>query len=123
MARRRAVEAVSNAPDGWVVVVTPSTRSHEQNAALWALLDTIAKTVDWYGQHLTTEEWKDVFTAALHRQKVVPGIDGGFVVCGQRTSQMNKKDFSDLLEVINAFAASKGIELICYTEPTGRPAA
>ena len=53
--------------------------------AFWAMLTDISNQVDWYGQKLTPEEWKEVFTAAMKKQKVVPGIDGGFVVCGSST--------------------------------------
>jgi hypothetical protein len=107
--RRLAAQAVQNAPDGMVVTIAEPTRNLEQNARLWASLAEVSKQVDWYGQHLTPEEWKDVFTACLERQKVVPGIEGGFVVCGQRTSKMSKRQFSNLLEVIYAFGAEKGV--------------
>ena len=59
-----------------VMTVKPATRSLEQNARLWAMLAEISEQVDWYGQKLTSEEWKDVFKAEWKRQKVVPGIDG-----------------------------------------------
>lgn len=36
-ARQLAIEAVRNAPDGYVVEVKPKTRSPEQNALLHAL--------------------------------------------------------------------------------------
>ncbi len=108
-ARRRAIEAVTHAPDGMVVEVKQATRTLDQNALLWPLLTEVSKQVDWYGNRLAEEEWKDVFTAALKKQKVVPGLDGGFVVCGQRTSQMPKKEFSDLIELIYAFGAEKGV--------------
>ena len=106
-----------NAPDGMCVVIKQPTRTLEQNSALWPLLTAISKQVDWYGQKLTAEEWKDVFSAALKKQKVVPGLDGGFVVCGQRTSKMGKREFSDLLELANAFAAERGVS----GELTGAP--
>lgn len=108
-ARSRALEAVRTAPEGYTVEIKPKTRTLEQNARLWAVLGEISEQVDWYGQKLTAEEWKDVFSAALHRQKVVPGLEGGFVVLGQRTSRMTKKEFSDLMELINAFAAERGV--------------
>ena len=108
-ARRRAVAAVQNAPEGHVVTVKEGTRSLEQNAKLWALLSEVSSQVDWYGQKLTSEEWKDVFSASLKRQKVVPGLDGGFVVCGQRTSQMGKREFGELIELITAFGAERGV--------------
>ena len=64
-------------------------------------------------QRLTEDEWKDVFTASLKQQKVVPGIDGkSFVVCGQRTSSMPKSDFSNLIELIYAFGAENGVNFI-----------
>lgn len=110
-ARQAAHRYVDAAPDGYFVRITDATRTLEQNALLWPLLTKISNGVDWYGQKLTKEEWKDVLTASLKAQKAVPGIDGGFVVCGLSTSNMGKKLFSDLIEVIYAFAASKGVEL------------
>ena len=101
---------VAEAPEGWVVTVAPPKRSLEQNAALWARLGEIAEQVEWHGQHLTAGEWKDCFTAALKKQKVVPGLDGGFVVLGSSTSRMSKAELSDLLELIAAFGAERGVE-------------
>jgi len=109
------------------VTLAEETRNLEQNRLLWALLDEVSEQVDWYGQHLSREEWKDVFTAALKRQKVVPGIDGGFVVCGQRTSTMSKRDFSELVELIYAFGSDpahpvKFSEVANFDHPEGRVA-
>lgn len=92
-----------------VVEVREETRSLAQNARLWAMLTDIAKQVDWYGQKLTPEEFKHVFTAALSRQKVVPGIDGGFVVLGKSTSSMTKSEMSELMELVSAFASERGV--------------
>lgn len=109
-ARRRAAQCIADAPDGWKVEVKPPSRSLDQNALLWPLLTEIARQVDWYGQKLTEDEWKDVFTASLKQQKVVPGLDGGFVVCGQRTSKMPKAVFSELIELIYCFGAQKNVK-------------
>lgn len=108
-ARRRASQSCLDAPDGWIVTVSPPTRNLEQNSLLWALLTDVSSQVDWYGQKLTQEEWKDVFSASLKKQKVIPGLDGEFVICGQSTSKMSKSEFSDLVEIINAFGASKNV--------------
>lgn len=107
--RQRAVEAIRTAPEGMTVTIKPATRSLEQNSLLWPLLTAVSQQVDWYGHKLTPDEWKDVFTAALKRQKVVPGLDGGFVVVGASTSKMGKREFSDLLDLIFAFGAEKGV--------------
>ena len=108
-ARRRAANDCLTAPDGWVVSVSEPTRNLEQNAKLWAMLAEVSEQVEWYGTKLSSEDWKYVFTAALKKERVVPGINGGFVVLGQSTSKMNKAEFSELLELIYAFAAEKGV--------------
>lgn len=97
-----------------VVEVKPETRSLEQNARLWAMLTDIARQVDWYGRKLTPEEWKHVFTAAMTKQDVVPGIDGGFVVLGKSTSKMTKGEMAELQTLIEAFGADKGVR---FTAP------
>lgn len=108
-ARRLAAAQCINAPDGWVVRIEPPSRTLDQNSLLWPVLGEISKHVEWYGQKLTDEEWKDMLTAALKKEKVVPGINGGFVVLGQRTSKMGKKEFSELLEFAFAFGAQHGV--------------
>jgi hypothetical protein len=91
------------------VSVKPERRSNDQNALLWVLLGEVSRQVDWHGQKLEPAEWKDVFTASLKRQKVVPGLDGGFVVLGSSTSRMDKQEFSELVELIYAFGAQQGV--------------
>jgi hypothetical protein len=93
----------------YVVEVRPEKRSDEQNRRMWALLSDLSKQVDWHGCKLTAEEWKDVVSAALKRQKVVPGIDGGFVVLGLRTSQMSVAEMAELQTLIEAFGAHQGV--------------
>jgi len=110
-ARKLAAAQIMLAPDGYVVHIRPPTRNNLQNSLLWPWLTAISKGVDWYGNKLTNEEWKDVLTASLKRERVVPGINGGFVVLGQHTSKMSKKDFSELLELTIAFATQHGISL------------
>lgn len=92
-----------------VLKVEPERRSNEQNRLLWAALTDISQQVEWHGQKLEAAEWKDIFTASLKRQKVVPGIDGGFVVLGSSTSRMSKAEFSDLMELLFAFGSERGV--------------
>jgi len=97
-----------------VVALKRPKRTLDQNAKLWPMLTDISRQVEWYGQKLNPYEWKDVLTAALKKQKAVPGIDGGLVMIGAHTSQMTKEEMSDLLEVIYAFGAEKGVK---WSEP------
>ena len=109
VAKKAACREILAAPEGYVVTLAEPTRTLDQNSLLWPLLNEVSNKVDWYGNKLTADEWKDVFSAALKKQKVVPGLDGGFVVCGQSTSRMSKREFSDLVELIYAFGAERGV--------------
>ena len=107
-ARQRALDAVRNAPEGFCVTVAEPSRNLEQNAALWAILSEVSEHVVWHGRKLSPEDWKHIFTASLKRMDVVPNLEGtGFVALGLSTSKMSKREFSDLLELVNAFAAER----------------
>jgi hypothetical protein len=108
-ARANAVESVRTAPDGYIVEIKPKTRTLDQNRKLWAALNDLARQVTWHGLKLTAENWKDMTTAAVKRQQVVPGIDGGFVVLGASTSKMSKAEMSELLEFIIAFGTQQNV--------------
>ena len=86
-----------------------STRTIEQNNRMWAMLGDVARQVNWHGQYLQDHEWKDIFTAALKRQKVVPGLDGGFVVLGTSTRRMTIGEMSELMELMAAFGAEHDV--------------
>lgn len=116
-ARRNALAAVQEAPQGMVVEIKEQKRSLEQNAHLWAILGDISEQVEWYGQRLLSEDWKHILTAGLKReQRVAPGIDGGFVVLGTSTSRMTKAELSELIEFAYAFGASKGVRFVSQSE-------
>jgi len=108
--RNRVATWAQNVQPGSRVEFKAPRRSLDQNSRLWAMLTEVAHQVDWYGQKLTPEDWKDVFTAALRRARVVPGIDGGFVPLGMRTSDMSKDEMSALFELIAAFGAERGVK-------------
>ena len=102
-----------------IVECRTETRTLAQNSRWWAMLTDISKQVDWYGRKLTPEQWKHVFTAALSKQDVVPGIDGGFVVLGKSTSKMTKVEMSELQDLMEAFGAEKGVKFTApeYVDP------
>jgi hypothetical protein len=117
LARRRAVAAVAEAPEGYIVTISEPSRTLEQNAAQWPILEAFAQQLVWpVNGHMTTmsaEEWKDVLTAAFRGEKVrlAMGLDGGVVMLGMRTRDMGKKEFSEWLDFLNATAADRGVEL------------
>lgn len=98
-----------------VLEVKPETRSTEQNRRMWAMLTDISRQVDWYGKRLTAEDWKHVFSSSLRKLDVVPNLDGtGFVALGMSTSSMTKGEMSDLMTLMEAFGAERGVE---WSEP------
>ena len=102
---------VQNVPNGTTVEFRAPRRTLDQNALMWSLLGQVSKQVDWYGQKLSSEDWKDVLTASMRRTRVVPGIDAGtFVPLGMRTSQMSKEELGDLIELIYAFGAERNVK-------------
>jgi len=116
-ARKRALAAVTTAPDGFVTVVCEPTRNLDQNAAQWPILQAFSDQLVWpvngRMETLTPEEWKDLLTAAFKREtvRVAMGLDGGMVMLGARTSKFGKKEFSDWLEFLHATAADRGVDL------------
>jgi hypothetical protein len=109
--RAEACRFIQNAPILTAVTFKRNRRTVDQNSKLWACLTDVARDVVWYGEKLTAEDWKTMFTAALRKTRIVPGIEGGgFVPLGMRTSDMTKEELSDLLELIMAFGAERGVK-------------
>jgi hypothetical protein len=116
MARRNAVQAVENAPDGYAVTVGEQSRNTDQNAAMWPILEAFARQLEWpvngRMSKLDAEAWKDILTAAFERESVrlAMALDGsGVVMLGRRTSQYGKRKFSEFLEFLHATAADRGV--------------
>lgn len=116
-ARHNAVEAVRSAPEGYCVAVSEPNRSLDQNAAQWPILEAFSQQLEWpvNGQmvHMTSEEWKDVLTAAFRQEnaRLAMGLNGGVVMLGARTSKFGKREFSEWLEFLHAVAAERGVML------------
>ena len=108
-ARQLAASYCMEGPQGLLVTFKEPTRSLEQNALLWARLTQLSVQIKWDGETLTPNEWKDLLTACLRKQKVVRGVEGGLVFLGARTSSMTKSEMADLLTLMEAFAAERGV--------------
>jgi hypothetical protein len=118
-ARRNALECVKTAPAGYAVTVAEPTRNSDQNAAMWPILEAFSEQLVWpvngRMEKLTAEEWKSLLSAAFRKeQRIAQGLDGGFVMLGQRTSRFSKREFSEWLEFLHATAADRGV--VVYAE-------
>lgn len=118
--RANAARACHEAQEGAIVTIGPPTRTLDQNSAMWPILEAFARDLQWpvNGRmtHMTADEWKDVLTAAFRREqpRMAPGMDGGVVMLGQRTSKFNKREMSDFLEFLHATAVDRGV--VVYPE-------
>lgn len=108
--RYNAIELIKRLPLKPLYQITfkevKSIRSLEQNAKMWAMLTDLSKQVIWYGMKLSPEDWKHMITAALKKYKVVPGIEGGFVVIGASTSKMSIREMIDVINYAYSFGDS-----------------
>jgi len=103
---------VEKAPPGTRLEFKAPRRSLPQNDLLWQRLTDVARQKpEYYGHRMTAEDWKDVFVAALRKCRMLPGIDGGIVPVGLRSSDLTKEEFSDLLDLISHFAVNNDIKL------------
>jgi hypothetical protein len=114
--RWRAVEAVRDAPVGHVVKIQEPTRSLDQNAAQWVVLQAFADQLDWpvNGERvkLSPEEWKDLLSAAFTQERrIAEGLRGGHVFLGARTSTFSRSRFSEWLDFLHQVAAERGVRL------------
>lgn len=110
--RARAIQLLQRVDlsAGWTWSMREEVRSDAQNRRMWAMLRDISKQVEWYGHKLNDDDWKNIFSAAVEQQRAVPGLNGGFVVLGISTRKQSKKWFSDMFEVMQAFAAEQGVK-------------
>lgn len=109
--RKRAWQAIAKSPEGTRLEFKGPQRSTRQNDRLWLLLSIVSDKLDWHGQKYTAEEWKDYFMHAYRGEKWMPAEDGGMVPIGRATSTLAKGEFSELMELIEAFCARQNIGL------------
>jgi hypothetical protein len=111
IARRRAIDAVSKAPAGYVITVAEPRRNSAINAALHARLTEIAKTRQHFGRSWDVDVWKRLLTAAWCRATgqsvlMLPALDGaGVDIVFRRTSELTQAEARDLLAYIEAWDA------------------
>lgn len=108
--KENALEAVRNAPPGYIVEIKEPKRSTDQNAFMWALLSDVAKARP-EGRNWTPETYKAAFMHFLgHQVMFAEGLGGtGPFPIGFRTSRLTKAQMSDLIECILSYGAEHGV--------------
>lgn len=108
--RARAARWCATAPHGAIVNVREASRTAEQNSKMWAMLSDIARAKP-QGRELATDKWKALFMDAIGiPADWEPGISGGVVNVGYRSSRLTKAQMSDLIEQMYSYGAEHGVE-------------
>ena len=118
--RQRAIQwidraiALGKAAGAWTMDLREPKRTNDQNAALWSLLSQIQRQRPTHnGVGMSPDLWKAVFLDALGEEVTfIPKLEGaGMFPIGHRSSQLSKARFSEVLELILAWAAREGLEI------------
>lgn len=116
-ARRLALEAVRNAPDGYAVTVGEPNRNLDQNAKFHAICTDLKRSgLQWAGASRSKAQWKVLLVsghaiATGQGAEVVEGLEGEFVNIRESTALMSKRRASSLIEYSIAFCVDNGVEL------------
>lgn len=93
-------------------------RTVEQNAAQWRIFKAWSKQKEWLinGQKtfLHENDWKDILTATYEGEvapRLAPGLYGGIVMLGRRTSEYEREKFSEWLDWLNHASVALGVDV------------
>jgi len=112
-ARQRALDAVKQASDGFVVTVAERTRNLDQSARFHAICGDFAKSgIKWAGKERSAGEWKVLLisghaVATGQGAEVVAGLEGEFLNIRESSASMPKGRASSLIEYSDAVLADK----------------
>ncbi len=109
--RALAIEAIRNAPDDYVVTISPRNRTHEQNSLLWAVLQCISEQVMPDGKFYAPETWLEYFKQRFLGTEMLELPNGKLREVEIRSSRMDKKAFSDFVEQIMAWASERKVKI------------
>lgn len=123
--RAAALDAVANAPDGWVVRIGPPNRSSDQNRIFHAIVADFAKAMpEYHGVPMDAESWKSVLIVSFAKEeaggaiKLVPDLDGkGLVQVRESSATMGKARATALIDYCMAEAARLGVPLRTHDAP------
>ena len=93
-------------------------RTVEQNAAQWRILKAWAKQkeglINGQKTFLHENDWKDILTATYEGEvapRLAPGLYGGIVMLGRRTSEYEREKFSEWLDWLNHASVALGVDV------------
>ena len=109
--RAYAHKAIDEAPARAVVSITAPSRTNEQNAKLWAMIEDVRRA-EPEGRMWLNETWKCAFMHHLGWQmKFAMSLEGNdpFPI-GYRSSKLTVAQMSDLIECVYEYGAKHRVE-------------
>ena len=101
-----------------VCKVCEERRSASANNAQWPILKAWSEQRQWpingILSDISAEDWKHILTAAFENDvnpRISPGLHGGMVMLGRRTSRYGKTRFGEWLDWLNAESHHAGIKV------------
>lgn len=114
--REKAALYLRVAPPGTRIEFKGPKRTLPQNDRLFLMLTEVSRQLQWHGQKYRPEEWKDYFLHALRGEKWMPAEEGGMVPIGRSTSDLDKAEFGELMDLIECFCARHAVKLPWHEE-------
>ena len=111
--REHAARAVLDAPAGYMVEICEESHSKAQQRYMWDCLNQIARHPNGRGDMLTPDQWKAGFMVDLGREQEIIATPQGawFPYYDQRSSNLNKRMYGDLITSIRAYAHERNIRI------------
>ena len=114
-ARRRAMEAIRTAPDGYTVRVGPPRMSEDQRSKFHAICTDLERSgLKWSGVQPDKDLWKTLLISG-HAMvegigvEMIRGLEGELINIRESTTSISKSRGSSLIEYALAFCASHGV--------------
>lgn len=117
LARERAIQAITDAPEGFVVEIKEPTRREAQSARFHAICSDIVKSGKKFaGETRSKDDWKYLLVSAHafatnQGGQPMPGLEGEFVTLRESTARMGIKRMASLIEYCEAWCENEGIKL------------
>lgn len=108
------IRSMADAGQDLTVRLDDVARTLDQNAKMWPMLKDFAKQVKWpingEMQLIADDDWKALLTAAFEQEaRMAPGLRGGFVMLGARTSKFGKRTMADFITFMYAEGNDRGV--------------
>lgn len=90
-----------------------------QRAQLSRLCQDLSHQLNWHGKHLSEDDWRHLLVAAYRKDaREVEGLNGGLVLLGGSSRDLNKRELDDVLELARAFGVEHDVT---FTERKTKP--